>query len=246
MKQPELGKKISELRKAKGLTQEELVGKCNLSVRTLIRIEAGEVMPRSYTIRTIFGALDYNYYDSSENLSNRFSKTALIISNWLEQINIYLIDLFNLKTNVMKKISILSIILITIGISLFVLCTESKAQKAEKVIKIIKNSEIAFNKWLNNGQIDSLFTLYRDDACVIPFSCGKTEMYKGLKPLIDHGYEVIEYNPFNISVSDSIAVEKFYAVYRCLGIEHKQKGMKEWRFTNGKWLIVNHMMADYQ
>ena len=30
MKQPELGKKISELRKAKGLTQEELVEKCNI------------------------------------------------------------------------------------------------------------------------------------------------------------------------------------------------------------------------
>ena len=28
MKQPELGKKISELRKAKGFTQEELVRKC--------------------------------------------------------------------------------------------------------------------------------------------------------------------------------------------------------------------------
>lgn len=38
MKQPELGKKISELRKAKGLTQEELVEKCNLNVRTIQRI----------------------------------------------------------------------------------------------------------------------------------------------------------------------------------------------------------------
>jgi len=35
MNQPDLGKKIAELRKAKGLTQEELVEKCNLSVRTL-------------------------------------------------------------------------------------------------------------------------------------------------------------------------------------------------------------------
>lgn len=40
MKQPELGKKITELRKGKGLTQEELVDKCNISVRTLQRIEA--------------------------------------------------------------------------------------------------------------------------------------------------------------------------------------------------------------
>ena len=37
MKQPELGRKIADLRKAKGYTQEELVDKCNLSVRTLQR-----------------------------------------------------------------------------------------------------------------------------------------------------------------------------------------------------------------
>lgn len=61
MKQPELGKKISELRKAKGLTQEELVEKCNLNVRTIQRIEAGEVTPRSYTVKALFEALDYQW-----------------------------------------------------------------------------------------------------------------------------------------------------------------------------------------
>ena len=66
MKQPELGKKISDLRKAKGLTQEELVDKCNISVRTLQRIEIGEVTPRSYTIRTILSALDYDLSTISE------------------------------------------------------------------------------------------------------------------------------------------------------------------------------------
>jgi len=58
MNQPALGIKISELRKSKGLTQEELVEKCNISVRTIQRIEAGEVTPRSYTIKTILSALD--------------------------------------------------------------------------------------------------------------------------------------------------------------------------------------------
>lgn len=60
MKQPELGQKISELRKSKGFTQEELVEQCNISVRTIQRIEAGEVTPRSYTIKTILSALDYD------------------------------------------------------------------------------------------------------------------------------------------------------------------------------------------
>ena len=61
MKQPELGKKVAELRKSSGLTQEELVEKCNISVRTIQRIEAGEVVPRSYTLKTILNALGANF-----------------------------------------------------------------------------------------------------------------------------------------------------------------------------------------
>lgn len=61
MQQPQLGLKISELRKQKGLTQEELVDQCNINVRTLQRIESGEVSPRSYTVKTILTALDYDY-----------------------------------------------------------------------------------------------------------------------------------------------------------------------------------------
>ncbi len=70
MKQPKLGKKISELRTEKGLTQEELVEKCNISVRTIQRIEAGEVTPRSYTIKTILAALDYDLSQLSEDEPN--------------------------------------------------------------------------------------------------------------------------------------------------------------------------------
>jgi transcriptional regulator with XRE-family HTH domain len=57
MKQPELGKRILELRKEKGFTQEELVAQCNINVRTIQRIEAGEVNPRSYTVKIILEVL---------------------------------------------------------------------------------------------------------------------------------------------------------------------------------------------
>ncbi|UJP64636.1 helix-turn-helix domain-containing protein [Mongoliitalea daihaiensis] len=57
MQQPQLGLKIQEWRKAKGMTQEELVEKCNINVRTIQRIEAGEVTPRSYTVKAILEAL---------------------------------------------------------------------------------------------------------------------------------------------------------------------------------------------
>jgi transcriptional regulator with XRE-family HTH domain len=76
MKQPDLGRKISELRKAKGFTQEELVEKCNISVRTLQRIETGEVTPRSYTIKTILAALDYDLSTIAEDDSTVLQSTV--------------------------------------------------------------------------------------------------------------------------------------------------------------------------
>jgi transcriptional regulator with XRE-family HTH domain len=74
IKQPELGKKISELRKAKGLTQEELVEKCNLNVRTIQRIEAGEVTPRSYTVKALFEALDFKWEEVKSGFADEEKK----------------------------------------------------------------------------------------------------------------------------------------------------------------------------
>ncbi|WP_162417848.1 helix-turn-helix domain-containing protein [Cyclobacterium roseum] len=65
MKQPSLGIKIAGLRKAKGITQEDLVERCNLNVRTLQRIEAGEVQPRSHTIKALFEALGHSWEEES-------------------------------------------------------------------------------------------------------------------------------------------------------------------------------------
>ena len=245
MNQPDLGKKIAELRKAKGFTQEELVEKCNLSVRTLQRIESGEVTPRSYTIKTIFAALDYTIYDSSENLANRFSKTGFVFSNWLEQLYRYVFDLFNLKTNTMKKITILSITLFAVLLGLFALCSESKAQKTEKAIKAIENLQDKSNKWINKGQIDSVLTLYRSDASVIPSCPSLIEIREMMQSAIDGGYKLIDFKTLSISVADSIAVQKYYDVYEYQGATYKQKGMTEWRLTKGKWLIVNDIMVNY-
>ncbi|HZI23526.1 MAG TPA: helix-turn-helix transcriptional regulator, partial [Chryseolinea sp.] len=71
MKQPELGKKIVELRTAKGLTQEELVELCNISIRTIQRIENGEVTPRSFTVKTILAALGHDFDKIAELESSK-------------------------------------------------------------------------------------------------------------------------------------------------------------------------------
>ncbi len=60
MQQPELGKRLTALRKEKNLTQEELVEKSHVSVRTIQRIEAGEVLPRVSTIKILLAALGQN------------------------------------------------------------------------------------------------------------------------------------------------------------------------------------------
>jgi len=110
MEQPNLGKRISELRKAKGFTQEELAEQCKISARTLQRIESGAVTPRAYTLRVIYAALKED--SSFSNLHFEYVK-----------------DLFNLKKNTMKKVSFLLVAVLATGFGLFALCSESNAQK---------------------------------------------------------------------------------------------------------------------
>ncbi len=110
MKQPELGKKISDLRKEKGLTQEELVDLCNINVRTIQRIESGEVTPRSYTLKTILKALDYNleeiHLEERDRIS--YSKSDFNIINiafWMG-ILFVIVDSFNIFLNIAMEFDI--------------------------------------------------------------------------------------------------------------------------------------------
>lgn len=61
MQQPELGRRLTALRKERNLTQEELVEKSHVSVRTIQRIEAGEVLPRLSTVKILLEALGERY-----------------------------------------------------------------------------------------------------------------------------------------------------------------------------------------
>ena len=71
MNQPQLGLKVSELRQQKGLTQEQLAERCEISARTVQRIESGEVEPRAYTLHCLGEALDFDFGEEAapnENL----------------------------------------------------------------------------------------------------------------------------------------------------------------------------------
>lgn len=146
MKQPSLGKRITKLRKAKGFTQEELVEKCKLNVRTLQRIEAGEVMPRSYTIKLIFSALGEEVFNVAPN------KLVDRLQNEIRKYYAYIIDLFNLKTNAMKKLTILTISGLTICTIVLSACLTT-----EKTIKEQVNASSMLGTWqlLKNGKPDT-------------------------------------------------------------------------------------------
>lgn len=81
MNQNVIGKKIQELRHQKGFTQEDLADRTGLSVRTIQRIENGEVDPRYYTIDKLAVALDVN----REMLMGEFDQDAKSVAkakNW--------------------------------------------------------------------------------------------------------------------------------------------------------------------
>jgi len=68
MNQPQLGLKVAELRQQKGLTQEQLAEKCEVSARTIQRIESGEVDPRVYTLHCLSDVLEFDF--GEENTAN--------------------------------------------------------------------------------------------------------------------------------------------------------------------------------
>lgn len=108
MRQPELGKKVAQLRKSLNLTQEELARKSSLGLRTIQRIESGGVKPRNSTIDLLLSTLgvnresleDFKIYDASKNrlamffligdVTNRMIYSSIQIA-WISGIFYFLI-----------------------------------------------------------------------------------------------------------------------------------------------------------
>jgi len=80
----ETGKIIKELRIKKGMTQEELADKTEVSARTIQRIENGEVDPRVYTLQMIAKALEVDYGLFVENEPDEKEEIRQVNANtWL-------------------------------------------------------------------------------------------------------------------------------------------------------------------
>jgi transcriptional regulator with XRE-family HTH domain/ketosteroid isomerase-like protein len=242
MKQPDLGKKISELRLAKGLTQGELAQKCNLSLRTIQRIETAEVTPRSYTVKLIFQCLDYQIYDSFGKFTYRLDRLAYRTRTGLVQFYKYVLDLFNLKTHTMRKTTILSLPCIAIILLFLFIGTESKAQSHDKIIARIALQNTKFSEWFNAGQMDSLGSTYLENACMIPSNYREIHGRENIKGYYSFlhatGFRFTENTSRSIVISDSILVDR--GVWKAGQMTGTY--LTQWRLCkNGEWYIENEM-----
>lgn len=76
MKQPELGLAVADNRLRAGLTQEQLAESCDVSTRTIQRIENGEVDPRPFTRTRLSEVLEFDF--GSQNDENETLWLALL------------------------------------------------------------------------------------------------------------------------------------------------------------------------
>ncbi len=228
MKQPELGKKVAALRTENGLTQAELAQMCQVTARTIQRIESGETEPRSFTVKTIFNALGEQAYAKPS------AKTPTKISEKLA-------NLFNLKTNAMTKIAILSTpFVVALGIFL---TTSSGFAQDKKVVKALETTNDQFLKSFNSGNLDGVKAIYLDSACSVPAAsseiCGSENIKNYFGELYKSGFRFSDFKSTSVSVTDSVAIDKGTWAGKANGQKISGTYLTQWRLKNGSWKIEN-------
>lgn len=128
MKKFDFGDKLIQSRHARGWTQMDLAEKSNISLRTIQRIESGQVNPRAYTLKQLSEIIGLEFSETLENSGDSKSKNPHSGFSLSKFILWHISDLFNLKTKTMKKVTILASIMIITAISLFSIITDSEAQ----------------------------------------------------------------------------------------------------------------------
>jgi transcriptional regulator with XRE-family HTH domain len=69
---------VREGRMEKGYTQKELSELSNISVRSIQRIENGEIIPRTYTLKTLAGILGRSYEDFARDMQEQGAVETVI------------------------------------------------------------------------------------------------------------------------------------------------------------------------
>lgn len=159
MNYPDFRKKLIRARQQNGLTQLELAEKSKISLRTIQRIESGQANPRAYTLKQLSETMGLDFINSSEfsrDDDNRNNHSKFI---WPKAIFWLFIDLFNLKTKTMRKVTILSSILCVTILGLFAITTESNAQ--------IKDYKETSNFFETNGKGGIIYLIPKNKKTII-------------------------------------------------------------------------------
>lgn len=136
MSQQNIGNQLAKARLSKGWTQTELAVKCNVSARTIQRIEAGTVTPRNYTIRLLSETLCTDLFNQRAVSNSNSTRPSLWTLLFL-QIKKTCSYLFNFKKNPMQKLLIFSIVLVTTGVMLFLFTKQGVAQGSSQPINFL-------------------------------------------------------------------------------------------------------------
>ena len=225
-KQPHLGKKIKALREEKGLTQKDLSFQCNISERTLQRIESGKVDPRTYTIKAISDELEHDFFVQPESPSLEIPKPE------------------KSRTISLKSILAASVVILVISFSyVYFYGLSNKPYTKGDVEQIIHQKNKKFMQLLNNGELDSVVEFYHDEACVVSQGCGK----KFIKNYYSDFLEDLHFTDLTIidlSVGDTIAMEKGkWSAKSSTGEIFKGEYISEWRLKGNEWLIANEISS---
>lgn len=132
-------KRLSEIRNAKGLTQEELAEKSNINLRTIQRIENNESQPRGKTLKLICDALqlDTSEIRLNENSNQDGFGTKLVNGIFLLTLNLVLMGIIGFLT-LDSNANINSVFggcLLSIFLPFFIVVMTKKMNGMERMLK---------------------------------------------------------------------------------------------------------------
>jgi transcriptional regulator with XRE-family HTH domain len=135
-----VGKKISETRKSKGLTQEELAEMSKMNLRTIQRIENNESIPRGKTLSLICEVLEINMVEMINIETNNRKKTLLITiinAAFLLALNIILMLIFGYLTldSEANLNSRMGAFLLSFFIPIFIVFKTPQMNRIERMLK---------------------------------------------------------------------------------------------------------------
>ncbi len=192
MNQKPIGTRIAELRKEKGLTQSEVVEKCNANIRTLQRIESNQVHPRMYTVRALLKAMEYDLDVLNEpNESNLSSSLKQKVTNFFDQAGL----MFNQNKSIMKKVMFsllfgaIAVFIISMGMT-----TKNKYHEPDYLIGTWQLVKIGSTEISTNDA----FTRYMkfDGNLFVSFN-KKGSLYNGGKYLADDDGNIVTIHAYN-------------------------------------------------